>query len=375
MPPPVRDLYEVLGVSREATTEDIRKAYRALAREHHPDVNTDPEAEVRFKEVAGAYEILSDPQKRQRYDAFGATGGPQGQGFADIQDIFDLFFGGGGFPGAGGSRRGPRGRTQEGEDLGIRISLTFHEAMFGTRRELEMERLVVCRRCQGNGAEPGTAPVACATCKGAGEVQSVRRSVFGAVMTASPCPTCGGTGLEIREKCTDCAGQGRRLEAAVVSVDIPAGVSDGMELRVSSNGHAGVAGGPPGDLYVALGVQEAEAFERRGQDLFTVLDITMTQAALGADLEIETPQDPEQEPERIRVEPGTESGTVVRLRGKGIPNVNRRGRGDLFVTLHVVTARELSREERKLLERLAELRGEQTSKKEAPRATLRRPEF
>jgi molecular chaperone DnaJ len=370
MPPAARDLYEVLGIARDATDDDIRKAYRSLAREHHPDVNADPEAEERFKEVAGAYEILSDPQKRQRYDAFGADGGPQGQGFADIQDIFDLFFGGGGFPG-GGRRRGARGPSLRGEDLGIRITLTFREAMFGTRRELEMERLAVCARCQGNGAEPGTAPIACSTCEGAGEVQSVRRSVFGTVMTASPCPTCRGTGQEIRDKCTDCGGRGRRREEAIVSVDIPAGVSDGMELRVSGNGHAGVAGGPPGDLYVALGVQESEAFERRGQDLFTVLDVTMTQAALGADLEVETPD----EPERIHVDPGTESGTVVRLRGRGVPNVNRRGRGDLFVTLHVVTARELSREERKLLEQLAELRGEQTSKKDPSRVRLRRPQF
>jgi molecular chaperone DnaJ len=365
-----RDLYEVLGVSRDASQDEIRRAYRALAREHHPDVNADPQAEARFKEVVGAYEILSDPEKRQRYDAFGTTGGPQGQGFADIQDIFDLFFGGG-FPGAGGRRRGPRGRTQRGEDLGIRISLTFREAMFGTRRDLEIERLVTCARCTGNGAEPGTAPVACRTCGGTGEVQSVRRSVFGTVMTSAPCGTCQGTGQEIPDRCTDCSGQGRRRETSSISVDIPAGVSDGMELRVGGNGHAGVAGGPPGDLYVGLSVEEARAFDRRGQDLFTVLDITMTQAALGAELEIESMDGVE----RVAVEPGTESGTVVRLKGRGVPNVNRRGRGDLYVTLHVVTARELSREERKLLEQLAGLRGESTSRKEPARGNLRRPEF
>jgi molecular chaperone DnaJ len=366
-----RDLYEVLGVPRSASPDDIRRAYRALAREHHPDVNADPRAEERFKEVVGAYEILSDPEKRQRYDAYGVSGGPQGQGFGDIQDIFDLFFGGGGFPGRGGRQRGPRGRAQRGEDLGVRITLSFREAVFGVRHDLEMERLVACGRCAGNGAEPGTAPVACRTCSGAGEVQSVRRSVFGTVMTSAPCPTCGGAGQEIPDKCKDCGGQGRRRETATVSVDIPAGVSDGMELRVSGNGHAGVAGGPAGDLYVGISVDEVAEFDRRGQDLFTVLDVTVTQAALGGEIRIETLDDPES----IRVDPGTESGTVVRLKGKGVPNVNRRGRGDLFVTLHVVTPRGLSREERRLLEQLADLRGESTSRKDPAPGTLRRPEF
>lgn len=365
-----RDLYEVLGVERGASSDDIRRAYRKLAREHHPDVNEDVRAEERFKEIAGAYEILSDPEKRQRYDAFGQSGGPQGQGFADIQDIFDLFFGGGGFGDARGGR-GPRSRVRRGEDLGVRISLSFRDAMFGVRRDLEVDRLTTCPRCTGNGAEPGTAPVACRTCKGAGEVQSLRRSVFGTVMTSAPCGTCGGTGQEIPDKCTECGGQGRLRSQQTVTVDIPAGVSDGMELRVSGNGHAGVNGGPAGDLYVGLAVEDAVAFDRRGQDLWTVLDITMTQAALGAEVAIETMDGDE----RIRVEAGTDSGSVVRLKGKGVPNVNRRGRGDLYVTLHVVTPRSLSREERKLMEQLAGLRDEGMSKSEPPQGQLRRPEF
>jgi len=217
----------------------------------------------------------------------------------------------------------------------------------------------------GNGAEPGTAPIACRTCNGAGEVQSVRRSVFGTVMTSAPCSTCGGTGQEIPDKCRACAGDGRVVSTETVTVDIPAGVSDGMELRVSGNGHAGANGGPAGDLYVGI------AFDRRGQDLWTVLDITMTQAALGAVLLIETMDGVE----RITVEAGTESGSVVRLKGKGVPNVNRRGRGDLFVTLHVITPRSLSREERTLFEQLATLRGEGASKSDPPRGELRRPEF
>ena len=367
----VRDLYEVLGVTRDASDDDIRKAYRRLARELHPDVNGDAAAEARFKEVAGAYEILSDPDKRRRYDAFGATGGPGGAGFSDIQDIFDMFFGQGGFGVGGSRRRGPRSRSQHGEDLGVRIVLGFRDAVFGTRRDLEIERLVVCERCQGNGAEPGTAPVACRTCGGQGQVQAVRRSVFGTVMTATPCSTCRGSGQEVLDPCEACFGEGRRREQATVTIDIPAGVSDGMELRVAGNGHAGIAGGPAGDLFVGIVVEPAEEFDRRGQDVFTVLDISMTQATLGAELEIQGLDGPE----RISVDAGTESGTVVRIRGGGVPNVNRRGRGDLFVTLHVMTPDDLSREERKLWERLSELRGEQTSKREPAPARLRRPEF
>jgi molecular chaperone DnaJ len=365
-----RDLYEVLGVERGASDDDIKKAYRRLARELHPDVNADSGAEERFKEVAGAYEILSDPQKRQRYDAFGATGGPQGAPFSDIQDIFDLFFGQGGF-GTSQRRRGPRSRARHGEDLGVHLTLGFREAVFGARKELEVERLVVCERCMGNGAEPGTAPTSCRTCGGVGQVQAVRRSVFGTVMTAAPCGTCRGLGQEVLDPCEACVGQGRRTESALVTVDIPAGVSDGMELRVTGNGHAGLQGGPAGDLYVGLSVEPSPSFERRGQDLFTVLDVSMTQATLGAEIDVETLD----QTERIHVEPGTESGTVAKLKGRGVPNVNRRGRGDLYLTMHVVTPAELSREERKLWQRLAELRGEDTSKREPAAGELRRPEF
>ena len=364
---PVRDLYEVLGVGREASDDEIRAAYRRLAREHHPDVNGSPEAEERFKEVAGAYEILSDPEKRARYDAYGSSG-PAGQPFTDISDIFEMFFGGGGFGGGfGRTQRGPRSRRRRGEDVAVRVRLGFEEAAFGVTRELQLDRLIVCERCRGEGAEPGTAPIACRTCGGTGEVQSVRRSVFGALMTSQPCSTCGGTGREIPDPCEECFGEGRRRAEATVSAEIPAGVSDGMELRITGAGNAGVAGGPAGDLFVRLQVEESPTFERRGQDLFTVLDVTVAQAALGAKLEVPGIDGPE----TIRVDAGTESGTVVRLRGKGVPNVQRRGRGDLFVTLHVTTPRDLSREQRKLLERLSELRGED---RDTPGA-LRRPEY
>lgn len=368
----VRDLYDVLGVTRDASDDDIKKAYRSLARELHPDVNGEAVAEERFKEVAGAYEILSDPAKRRQYDAFGSAGGPAGGGFNDIQDIFDMFFGqGGGFGAGGGRRRGSPSRTRHGEDLGVRIELGFRDAVFGARRDLGLERLVACARCGGNGAEPGTAPVSCRTCGGEGQVQAVRRSVFGTVMTAAPCTTCRGTGQQVLDPCATCFGEGRRREQTTVTIEIPAGVSEGMELRVTGNGHAGIAGGPPGDLYVGISVEPAEEFDRRGQDVFTVLDVSMTQATLGAELEIGGLDGPE----RISVDAGTESGTVVRIKGGGVPNVNRRGRGDLYVTLHIVTPDGLSREERKLWERLSELRGEQTSKHEPVQARLRRPEF
>ena len=361
----VRDLYDVLGVARDASAEDIKKAYRALAREHHPDVNDDPEAEERFKEVAGAYEILSDPQKRAQYDTYGASG-PQGQPFTDIQDIFDMFFGGG----TGRRRAGTRSRSHRGEDLRVATQLTFLEGAFGVRRDLIIERLTLCGRCKGNGAEPGTEPSACRTCGGSGQVEQLRRSVFGTIMTAAPCATCEGTGQEITNRCTSCSGRGRKQDPATVTVDIPAGVSDGMELRVSGEGNAGVAGGAPGDLYVVLRVEPSPTFERRGQDLFTVLDISVTQATLGTELEIEGLD----ETEHVKIEAGTESGTVIKLKSKGVPNVNRRGRGDIFLTLHVVTPRDLSKEERKLYQQLADLRGE-NSKPAGAHSALRRPEF
>ena len=364
----VRDLYEILGVPRDASQDDIKRAYRRLAREHHPDVNAAPEAEERFKEIVGAYEILSDPDKRAQYDAFGQAGGPGGGGFADIQDIFDMFFGGGFMT---GTRRGRRPtRTRRGEDLSTVIELGFSDAAFGVRKEIQVERLAVCDRCLGNGAEPGTAPIACRTCGGTGELQQMRRSIFGTVMTSSPCPTCEGTGQEIPDACERCGGDGRVRETATVAVDVPAGVADRMELRIGGAGNAGRAGGSAGDLFVGIRVEPSVAFDRQGQDLFAILDLSMAQVALGAEVEVATLDGVE----RLRIDPGTPSGTVIRLRGKGVPNLNRRGRGDLNVTVHVVTPTDLSREERKLFEQLATIRGETSSKHEPARRELRRPD-
>jgi molecular chaperone DnaJ len=328
-------------------------------------VNADPEAEQRFKEVAGAYEILSDADKRARYDAYG-HGGPMQMPFGDISDLFEAFFGGGTF---GRRRSGPRTRVQRGEDLFADSSLTFREAAFGVHREIEVGRMEVCDRCDGNGSEPGSSPQRCRTCAGSGQVQDVRRSIFGTVMTAHPCGTCQGTGEEITSPCSQCRGRGRIGVQATIPIDIPAGVSDGMELRVGGGGHAGIAGGPKGDLYLSIRVEEDAVFERRGPDVFAVLDVPMVRAVLGGEVEVETLDGPE----RVEIEPGTGSGTTVRLRGKGIPNLGRRGRGDLFLTIAVETPRDLSREQRKLVEELARLRDEPAGKRTSSRGTLRRP--
>jgi molecular chaperone DnaJ len=362
----IRDLYEILGIPRDAAPTEIKAAYRKLARSLHPDVNADPVDQERFKEITGAYEILSDPAKRRRYDEFGSAG-PQGAPFTDIQDLFDMFFGGG----FGVRSRGPRSRIRRGEDLRTRVRLSFRESVFGVRQEMEVERLGTCPRCAGIGAEPGTSPITCRSCGGTGEVQSVRRSIFGTVMTATPCLTCGGTGEEIPDRCEACIGEGRVRTPGTVAFDVPAGVLEGMDLRVAGQGNAGLAGGPPGDLIVGVEVEASDAFERRGQDLYGVLDVTITQATLGGEIEIDTLDGPE----RLGIDAGTESGTVLRVKGKGVPHLQRRGRGDLFVTLHIVTPRDLSKEERSLLQRLAELWDEPAGGNGAAPRGLRRPEF
>lgn len=361
------DLYEILGLSRGAPDDEIKRAYRKLARELHPDVNADPEAERRFKQVTAAYRILSDPARRRQYDLFGTSGAPDVFPFADFGDVFDVFFGGG-----FGRRRGRgprRPRARRGGDLMAAIDLRFEEAAFGAAKEVHIESLETCSRCGGSGCEPGTHPSRCTRCGGTGEVQDVQRSIFGTVMTARTCGTCEGTGEEIAAKCTQCGGDGRLARSHVVTVEVPAGVTDGLELRISGGGDSGRQGGLPGDLYVALQVEPHPVFERRGQDLFALLEVPMTRAVLGGEFDVQTLDGPE----RVRLEPGTESGTEVRLRGRGVPSLGRRGRGDLFLTVHVETPKRLGREERRLLERLAELRGEARAKGEPAPARLRRP--
>ncbi|MGH2724870.1 MAG: molecular chaperone DnaJ [Actinomycetota bacterium] len=357
-----RDLYDVLGVPRRASQEDIRKAYRRLAREHHPDVSTDPQAEHRIKEINLAYHTLSDPARRRQYDMFGGRGlTPEMFGFmGDVGDIFEAFFGS-----PFGRRTGTRGRrtrTVRGSDLHVALDLTFEEAAFGTRKDVEVESLETCARCGGNGAEPGTHPSRCTVCGGAGEVSDVRRSVLGTVMTSRTCATCEGTGEEIASPCRDCTGDGRVPTMQAVSVEVPAGVSDGMELRVEGGGQGGRHGGYAGDLYITVRVEPHPLFERRGQDLVATLEVPVVMALLGAEVEVPTLDGPE----TIRVPPGTRTGDVFRLRARGAANLGRRGRGDILLQADVVVPERLSRKERALVEQLADLQGVPTGREALP---------
>jgi molecular chaperone DnaJ len=351
-----RDLYEVLGVSRDATQEEIKKAFRRLAREHHPDLNSDdPDAERRFKEVNLAYETLSDPAKRRQYDLFGGQGLTPDMfsfGLGDLSDIFEAFFGPSPFTRTRG--RGRRTRTAGGRDLHVVLELDFEEAAFGAKKEVRVESLETCRRCSGTGSEPGTHPSRCTTCGGSGEVSDVRRSVFGTVMTSRTCATCQGTGEEIASPCRECRGGGRVPAVETVAVEVPAGVSDGMDLRIEGGGEDGPYGGYPGDLYLTLAVRPHAVFDRRGQDLVARLDLPLTAAVLGSEVEIETLDGPA----TVKVPPGTTAGSVIRLRGKGVPLLGRRGRGDLLIEVDLDVPAKLPKRERQLLESLAELRGE-----------------
>jgi len=358
-----RDLYEVLEVPRDASQEEIRKAYRRLAREHHPDVSADPEAEHRIKEINLAYQTLSDPARRRQYDTYG------GEGFTpdmfdvmgDVSDIFEMFFG-------SPFRRGGRSRPARGEDLRLSLTLAFEEAVFGVEKEIEVETLASCDGCEGTGRAPGTEAVRCSRCDGNGEVSDVRRSVFGTVMTSRVCSACGGSGQQIPSPCPTCRGEGRVPRGRTIKVEVPAGVDDGVELRIEGSGHQGRRGTPPGNLYLGIGVPPHPVFERRGQDLAAVLEVQLTQAILGGEVEIETLDGPE----TLKIPAGTKPGTVVRMGGRGVPNLGRRGRGDLYVELDVVVPERLSRKERALVEELAELRDEPTGKGVVP-ARLRRP--
>ena len=347
-----RDLYDVLGVTREATQDEIKKAFRKLARENHPDLNQDPEAERRFKEINLAYETLSDPAKRRRYDLFGGEGfTPDMFSFGDLSGIFEAFFGGSPFGRTTTQRRSPTGR---GSDQRLILELSFEEAVFGTHKEIAIDTLETCERCGGNGSEPGTQPTTCSTCGGSGQVSAVRQSVFGTVMTSSTCGTCRGTGEEIASPCRDCRGEGRLRNEQIMTVDVPAGVTQGMELRVEGAGDDGRGGGPSGDLYLALSVQPHPVFERRGQDLLCALELPVSAAILGSEVEVETLDGPHQ----LSVPAGTQPGSVLKVAGKGVPNLGRRGRGDLLVRVDVQLPDRLGRRERPLIEEFAERRGE-----------------
>ena len=344
------DPYETLGVSRNATPDEIKRAFRTLARQHHPDANrNDPNAEERFKEINAAYEVLSDPEKRSRYDTFGdASVGAQGFGdFGSISDIFSTFFGG---MGGARSQRGPA----RGQDVVAEVEITLEEAATGVQRSVEVETLVACSECHGSRAAPGTFPSSCQNCGGTGEARQVRRTMFGDVMTASACPQCRGTGEVIPNPCPHCNGRGRMPSVESLTLEIPAGIDDGAQLRVHGRGAVGTRGGRSGDLYVVVIVTPHEIFKRAGADLGCEVPIPMTTAALGGQVTIPTLDGGE----LVDVKPGTQSGEVVRLKGKGLARIGRHGRGELVALLRVETPTDLNDEQESLLRKLAELRGE-----------------
>ena len=355
------DFYALLEVPPDASPDDIKRAYRRLARQLHPDTNPDPAAEARFKEIAVAYEVLSDPEKRQRYDRFGPDGVGAGDGFpgGGINDIFDAFFGGGS-PFGGGGRRGPTGPPR-GVDLEVVAELGFEEAVFGARHPVEVRTAVACEVCEATGAKPGTQPVTCLECAGLGQVQRVRQSFLGQMVTNSICPRCNGQGQVISDPCDTCGGEGRTVEERTYTVDIPAGVDSGSTLRLTGRGAAGPRGGAHGDLYVHVRVQPHERFTRDGLDLHCDLPVSFTQAALGAHLEFATLDGTED----LVIPRGTPSGKEFRLRSRGVPHLERRLRGDLIVRAVVEVPVELSEEEEELLRQYAERRGEQVAPADA----------
>ncbi len=357
----VADYYELLEVARDATADDIKRAYRRLARQLHPDTNPDPTAADRFKQVAQAYEVLSDPDKRQRYDRYGPDGvNAASAGFAGggINDIFDAFFGGGSpFGGGGGRSTGP----PRGADLEVVVDLRFEDAVFGVRQPVEVRTAVACETCEATGAKPGTQPITCLECAGSGHVQRVRQSFLGQMVTNSVCPRCAGQGKTISDPCTDCRGEGRRIEERTYTVDIPAGVDTGSTLRLTGRGAAGPRGGGNGDLYVHVRVQPHERFTRDGIDLHCELPISFTQSALGAHLDFATLDGVED----LVVPRGTPSGREFRLKGRGVPHLERRHRGDLIVRTTVQVPDDITPEQEDLLRQLAALRGEDVAPADA----------
>ncbi|HEY63758.1 MAG TPA: molecular chaperone DnaJ [Caldilineae bacterium] len=357
-----RDYYEVLGVSRNATQEEIKRAYRRLARQYHPDVNKSPDAEAKFKEINEAYEVLSDREKRAAYDRFGhaATQGNFG-GFSDFVDfgfgsIFEDLFG------FGMRTSGVRRTPTRGADLRVDVRLTFEEAVFGCTKEIEIPRSETCPHCGGTGAEPGTTPVRCPQCNGLGEVQRRQHNpLFGTIVTRTTCPRCEGLGEVVTTPCRECRGAKRVRRTRRLQVDIPAGVDDGTQIRLAGEGEAGLYGGPPGDLYVVLSVDSHPLFQRHDHNILLELPINIVQASLGAEIDVPTLDGPV----KLKIPPGTQHGTVFRLRGKGVPYLRRHGRGDQLVSIRVVVPTELNEEQRELLRKLGETLGTQNLNEES----------
>jgi molecular chaperone DnaJ len=360
------DYYEILGVARDANKEDIKRAYRRLARKYHPDVNKEPGAEEHFKEINRAYEVLSEPEIRDRYDRFGEAGvsggGASGFEYGDMggfADIFETIFGG--FGGMGGAAQPGRrrGGPARGEDLRLDLKLSFRDAIFGGEKEIRIPHLEVCQGCQGSGAKPGTGSRSCSTCNGAGQVRRATRTPFGSFAQVSACPTCNGAGEVIEEKCEVCGGAGRKQETKKLKITIPPGVDDGTRLRVSREGDAGVKGGPAGDLYVYLLVEPDKEFIREGINIRSELGISYLQAILGCRLMVDTVDGQDE----LVISPGTQPNTVLTIEDRGVPKLgNATLRGDHLITIKIQIPTRLNSEERELLERLATIKGDSHGK-------------
>jgi len=350
-----RDYYEVLGLTKSASKDDIKKAYRKLSKQYHPDLNKEPGADEKFKEIAEAYEVLSDDQKKARYDQFGhedpnagfGGGGFGGGGFGGFEDIFSSFFGGGG-------RRQDPNAPRKGDDLQYRMNIKFEEAIFGKETEIEIPKDETCDTCHGSGAKPGTKPETCSTCNGAGQVNQAVDTPFGRMMNRRTCSTCQGTGKTIKEKCSTCRGEGKVQKRKKIKVTIPAGVDDGQQIRVSGQGEPGINGGPAGDLYIMFRVQGHNEFERDGDDIYYELKLTFPQAALGDEIEVPTVHGKV----KLRIPAGTQSGAQFRLKDKGVKNVHGYGTGNQYVTVKVVTPEKVTERQKQLLREFAEISGD-----------------
>ncbi len=346
-----RDYYEILGVQRNASADEMKSAFRRLAKQYHPDVNRASGADEKFKELNEAYAVLSDDQKRAAYDRYGHAG-VNGGGFPGagdfsgfgVEDIFETFFGGFGGSGGRAARRAPR----RGTDLRYDLTIAFEDSIAGIERDIEITRNEICDTCRGSGAEPGTQPTRCATCKGAGTVRQVRQTFLGSMVTENTCPTCRGAGEVITSPCKTCGGRTLVRKLRRIKVSVPPGANNGTQIRYGSEGEPGLNGGPSGNLYVVITVASHTYFRRRDDDLFLEVAVNVAQAALGADVTINTPYGQE----KLKIPTGTQSGTIFPLRHKGVPHLQRSGKGDLFVIVNVATPTSLSKEQKKLLDDL-----------------------
>ncbi|TPR40725.1 molecular chaperone DnaJ [Apilactobacillus micheneri] len=365
-----KDYYGLLGISKDASQDDIKHAYRKMSKKYHPDINKAPGAEKKFKEINEAYEVLSDPQKRQNYDQFGSADGPAGGGFGGaggsgggfggfggfggtggggFDDIFSQFFGGGGQR----ARRDPNA-PKPGRDLQYQMSIKFEDAIFGKKTTIKYNRQAQCNTCKGSGAKPGTKPETCHNCSGSGYVISVQNTPLGRMQTQHPCPVCNGTGKEIKEKCPTCGGSGHKQESHEVEVNIPAGVDDGQQMRLQNQGEAGTNGGPYGDLFIIFQVKPSKDFERHGYNLDYNQPISFVQATLGSEIDVKTVYGDV----KLNIPAGTQSGTTFRLRGKGVQRLNSSSKGDQLVHVKIDTPKSLNRDQKQALRAFAEASGE-----------------